>query len=204
MGFLIPLPSPTSCIAGVLRVPRGLPLIVLVALFVAVPADACFGDDRLRNRLATLLEGRTDLQGATVGVHVREAMTDGSLFARGASRPLLPASNMKLLTTGAALLVLGPDMRFDTDFRVRDGQVIVVGSGDPAFGDPSMLGREGVPESPDALLDELARAIVADGRGAGIETVIVDDRVFDRRGAHPSWPRDQLNLWYCAEVAGVN
>ncbi|MFT3685070.1 MAG: D-alanyl-D-alanine carboxypeptidase [Phycisphaerales bacterium] len=42
-----------------------------------------------------------------------------------------------------------------------------------------------------------------------ITEVIVDDRVFERDvtgGApvHNSWPREQLNLWYCAPVSGLN
>jgi D-alanyl-D-alanine carboxypeptidase/D-alanyl-D-alanine-endopeptidase (penicillin-binding protein 4) len=34
--------------------------------------------------------------------------------------------------------------------------------------------------------------------------VIVDDRVFDRQWLHPSWPKDQLEKWYCASVCGLN
>ena len=55
---------------------------------------------------------------------------------------LVPASNMKLLTTGLALLELGPDFRFETTLAysgtVRDGvlhgDLYIVGGADPSLG----------------------------------------------------------------------
>ena len=59
-----------------------------------------------------------------------------------ASRRMVPASNMKLITTGAALLTFGGDYtyktRFATDGEVQDsvliGNLYIVGGGDPMIG----------------------------------------------------------------------
>ena len=54
------------------------------------------------------------------------------LFAHNATRPYIPASTMKLLTTTAALSILGPERRFTTSVvSPRSGQLILVGGGDP-------------------------------------------------------------------------
>ncbi|HRP61858.1 MAG TPA: D-alanyl-D-alanine carboxypeptidase, partial [Phycisphaerales bacterium] len=81
----------------------------------------------------------TPLKNAVVGVSIRDADSRTSLVSVGASRPMIPASNMKLLTTGAAMHVLGADFHFTTRL-LRDGdRLIVIGDGDPAFGDPTLL-----------------------------------------------------------------
>lgn len=53
------------------------------------------------------------LQGASLGVCVRRL--DGTvLYERGADKPLMPASNMKLVTAATALRTWGEDFRFAT------------------------------------------------------------------------------------------
>src|SRR5882757_2113927 len=52
--------------------------------------------------------------GSQVGLEVRDAATGDVLYAHNAENRLLPASNAKLLTSTAAMDVLGPDYRFTT------------------------------------------------------------------------------------------
>ncbi len=154
-----------------------------------------------------LLIRTADLKGATVSVSVRDAHTGLDLVDIDATRPMIPASNMKLLTTGAALHVLGPQFAFSTRL-VRDGdRLIIIGDGDPAFGDPTLLAQMQLGETNgldvESFLDlwtEPVRAL----RMPRVREVVVDDRIFDREFIHDAWPRDQLNRGYCAEVAGLN
>ena len=54
------------------------------------------------------------------------------LFAHNATRPYIPASTMKLLTSTAALSILGPEHRFKTSVvSTKAGRIILVGGGDP-------------------------------------------------------------------------
>lgn len=183
------------------RLKRGLLALALVAL-VALPA-AAQADHRLRAKLADVVEDRIDLAEASLGVHVRDALTGESIYTIRGDVPLLPASNMKLLTTGAAALVLGPDMVFVTSLKRLGDDLVIVGSGDPALGDPALLAESDPPSNADDLLDLLAGAAVSRGLRR-VDEIIVDDRVFDRELIHPTWPKDQLNRWYCAEVSGLN
>lgn len=54
------------------------------------------------------------------------------LYAHNAEKFYVPASILKIITTGAALEFLGPNYRFKTDFLLtRDGDLWIVGYGDP-------------------------------------------------------------------------
>lgn len=173
------------------------------------------------------------IKDATISVSVRDAESDHELVAIDANRWMIPASNMKLLTSGAALLTLGPDFSFRTTLHLeRPGEVagqrpadrsaqvpldeaprlVLVADGDPAFADPDLLSKTSWTDSSGTrrvgmTADQLLGLWVDAVRAAGITTVqevVVDDRVFDREFFHPQWPEAQRNQRSFAEVAGLN
>ncbi|MCZ6597143.1 MAG: D-alanyl-D-alanine carboxypeptidase, partial [Planctomycetota bacterium] len=85
-----------------------------------------------------------------VAVHARilDPESGGTLAAIGSDRVMRPASNMKLVTTAAALVLLGADWSFTTDFEaggpIEDdalrGDLVVRAAGDP-LQDPDGKGR---------------------------------------------------------------
>jgi len=167
-------------------------LLVLVSLAPAQPLQDAV--ESLRNR--------TVLGTASFGAVAVDARDGRLLFAVDPKTPMIPASNQKLLTSGAALMVLGADFSFETRLAVVDNRLILRGSGDPALGDPAVLklgGDIGIED----LLSQMVQAVKLRGLER-VDEIVVDDRVFDRAYAHPSWPLDQLNTWYCAEIGGVN
>ncbi|MEZ6244325.1 MAG: D-alanyl-D-alanine carboxypeptidase/D-alanyl-D-alanine-endopeptidase [Phycisphaerales bacterium] len=155
-------------------------------------------DAKLRDLLSDI-----DLGGADVGVCVIDAATGDILASRNADKPLIPASNQKLLTSAAALITLGPDFVFQTDLLLDASTLVIKGSGDPALGDPAILSASEPPMTAGDLLESLAAA-VARAAPPTLDQIVVDDRVFDREWAHPSWPDKDLNRWYCAEIGGLN
>lgn len=177
-----------------------------VTIFALAAAASVALGGPLDGRVKALI-GRTDLGAATVAVHAIDIDSGAVLIDHNAESASIPASNMKLLTAGAALKVLGPGFVFRTEIRVDESvsppRLIIVGSGDPALGDPVLLEREDVGLSLDRLLDQVASTLKSQGIER-VSEIIVDDRVFDRDYIHPSWPADQLNRWYCAELGGVN
>jgi D-alanyl-D-alanine carboxypeptidase/D-alanyl-D-alanine-endopeptidase (penicillin-binding protein 4) len=180
----------------------GQPAFAAMAV-LAVTAGACAG---LPDEVQILIR-RAELGDATVAVSVRDAETGVPLVALDAGRTMIPASNMKLLTTGAALHVLGPEFDFRTRLLADGDRLVIAGAGDPGFGDPDLLeqfevgDQQGIDVA--AFLDLWVDAAVTAGLGE-ISEVVVDDRIFDRRFVHPTWPADQLNRRYCAEVCGFN
>ncbi len=139
-------------------------------------------------------------------VYIIDTETNATLASHNSSMQMIPASNQKLLTTGSALHVLGPSFHFETKL-VKDGNnVHILGDGDPTFGDMELHPNlEGMSER--AFLERELDAWASAIRDAGvtkIDTLFVNDSIFDRNFIHPTWPADQINNWYCAQVAGVN
>lgn len=160
----------------------------------------------LDTRIQTLVTN-SRVSTANVAVSAIDLDTGSEIASYNGRRSMIPASNMKILTSGAALLVLGDSFAFRTEFDVirgESGTVLVIrGAGDPALGDPAIFVDEEQTLTHDALFDAIASAL-KEREITVIDSVVVDDRVFDREWAHPSWPADQLNRWYCAEVGGLN
>lgn len=175
---------------------------LLGAMWIALGLASVAAAQPLQNRLEALFRD-AGIGGTKMGAIILDAESSSVLGEVNADDLYIPASNMKIVSSGAALRVLGPDFVFVTklNFDAAANRAVVVGSGDPAFGDPELLEQMGI--SAGELLDIWAAALRDAGFRKGGE-LIIDDRVFDREYVHPTWPQAQLNRWYCAEVAGVN
>lgn len=151
--------------------------------------------DAVRAAVAT-----SGLQASMVAISAIDMASGAPVASVEAGRLMVPASNMKVLTTGAALHVLGPGWSFRTRLVRAGDRLAVIGDGDPSLGDPDLAGN-GRPGA--ELADGWARAVRAAGIAKAAE-LVVDDRIFDREWTHPSWPEDQLDNSYCAQVSGLS
>lgn len=157
---------------------------------------------------ATAVVRAANLGHASVGLYAIDVQTGEVLIKLNPNDPLIPASNMKLLTTASALNELGPEFLFKTRLKLTDPDptngkpsLVLQGDGDPSLGDPTLLTQHGMD------VDQLIQQWVAVVQKTGIkefDQLIIDDRIFDREFVHAAWPEDQLNRWYCAQVAGIN
>jgi serine-type D-Ala-D-Ala carboxypeptidase/endopeptidase (penicillin-binding protein 4) len=186
------------------------PVLRTVGACLALAAAGLAQGQELTDRVRAILN-TSKLGPARVGVCVMDAESGAVLAAVDAAGSYSPASNMKLLTTGAALKVLGPDFTFRTEFILVGDRLVVKGSGDPAFADPDLLEQLQPKRSVADVLGVLAEAVAKaappappPATGVALAEIVVDDRVFDRETVHPSWPADQLNERYCAQVSGLN
>jgi serine-type D-Ala-D-Ala carboxypeptidase/endopeptidase (penicillin-binding protein 4) len=145
------------------------------------------------------------LHRATVGVEVIRISTSAAqskgIFGLHAATPLTPASNLKLATTSAALDRLGPDFKFRTMLLAHDGDLILVGDGDPTFGDLEYLKKAGWGIT--TVFENWAKQLKKLGIDR-IGSVIVDDSVFDQDFSHPRWPAGQYTARFEAGVGGIN
>jgi len=96
------------------------------------------GHGALAAQIDALLTDKS-LAGGRIGILVERARGGPSIYKRNADERLHPASNNKLVTTAAALSLLGPAHRWQTDLvteRYESGvasQLYLVGRGDPRF-----------------------------------------------------------------------
>lgn len=174
----------------------------LVAAAVAAVAIASSAIADVQRQVEQVIAS-TPLGGARVGVSLVDLQSGKTLAAVDAARPYVPASNMKLLTTGAALHVLGEDFVFRTELLADGDRLIIRGSGDPALADPDLLAATGSPLDSEGVLRALAEA-ARRLDATPVSELVVDDRVFDRQFVHEGWPTDQLDKHYCAGVSGFN
>lgn len=104
-----------------------------------------------------------------------------------------PASTLKLLTTSAALSVLGPDHRFSTSVvrAASPRRIVLVGGGDPLLVAATPVGRAAVDLYPQpASLQRLAVATATGLRADGVRQVRLayDDTRFTGPPVNPRWP----------------
>lgn len=127
---------------------------------------------------------------------------DGNvLYSRNPRSPMIPASNMKLISTAAAVHYLGMDYVFKTQVGLLGDQLVIIGGGDPLLADLPTDTRYG--RKPGWVMDAIADALTQQGVSV-VSDIIVDATFFDNNRVHSAWPADQLNQWYACEVSGLN
>ncbi|HUP52110.1 MAG TPA: D-alanyl-D-alanine carboxypeptidase/D-alanyl-D-alanine-endopeptidase [Longimicrobiales bacterium] len=167
-----------------------------------VAVHPAFAD--LQSSLATTFGGG-GWRAATWGVSVVSLDSGDTLFTIEPDAPLSPASNLKLLTTAAALEILGPEYRFRT-YLLADGDVVdgvlhgnlvLYGTGDPGISDRFSRRKDDVFHR---LIDEL--------EGLGIHTVtgdLVGDASFLSGPLRPAgWDARDLNDYFSAPVSALS
>jgi serine-type D-Ala-D-Ala carboxypeptidase/endopeptidase (penicillin-binding protein 4) len=189
------------------RAPRaavGLALALLLAAPESSWADP--SPSRLRKAIDAVVS-RREWSAAFWGIEVRSLRTGRALYARNAEKAFRPASNMKLLTTAAALDTFGPDARVRTTVETSGpldglgrilGDVYLVGRGDAG------LSARFAPGRPAAAFEAMADALVAagvrriEGRLVGHEGAFAGGR----RGS--GWTWEDLAWGYGAEVSALS
>jgi serine-type D-Ala-D-Ala carboxypeptidase/endopeptidase (penicillin-binding protein 4) len=124
--------------------------------------------------------------GSSYSGSVVEVGSGKVLYAHNATRSYIPASTMKLLTSTAALSILGPDHTFKTSVvSPKRGQIILVGGGDP------YLARKASSDYPKrATINGLARATASRLKHDKIARVSLgyDSSLFKGPAWNPRWP----------------
>jgi D-alanyl-D-alanine carboxypeptidase/D-alanyl-D-alanine-endopeptidase (penicillin-binding protein 4) len=187
----------------------------VLVLLAPCPVRAQAPADSLAETVRALTEA-PNLGGATCGVAALEEATGQPLVRLRADRPLVPASNAKLLTTAAAFDVLGPDFRYVTRLYAAgpiagttlEGPLVVRGSGDPTLGftDGDAINTS---VDPSGLFRRWAKGVRRRGITQVTGGVIGDDSVFaddvfgldEATGA--GWTYDDTPYGYAAEVSGL-
>ena len=180
------------------QTPRAANVAVSRPYATSAPANA-----RLAARIDSIL-ARPQLARAQWGIEVRDASTGRTLYARNASRHMIPASNLKLIVAAAAAHHLDPDYRFRTSLYaagpVRDGtlegDLVLYGRGDP------MISARFFP-SRTAVLEMMADSLLARGIRRISGGVVADESWMDREYVRPDWEADDLLWWYAAPVGAL-
>ncbi len=152
-------------------------------------------------------KGKLTGDGTQISVHVRSLVGSDTLASIQGERILRPASNLKVATSAAALLLLGSwgGGEYQTAFEgkgaisggVLHGDLVVHAGGDPLVRDGSLGATE-------SRLDEVAEALLAAGVRRIAGDIVLNEGDFLEPGIGPAWPSaDQHWNDYCARAAGL-
>jgi D-alanyl-D-alanine carboxypeptidase/D-alanyl-D-alanine-endopeptidase (penicillin-binding protein 4) len=163
-----------------IRARVALTMIVASTLAISVSASTRAAPPQLSQVLGKALAAR-DIDPRRTAALAVDLETGQVVFATNTDRSLLPASAEKLPVAFAALHVLGPEYRFRTDVvgrgvrsgRVWDGNLVLVGLGDPTLGLDDLSG--------------LARQVARLGIRRVEGRLLGDESHFDARRDGPGW-----------------
>lgn len=185
---------------------RILPIITVALLLSGWSATAAIPDTRAQARIEAL--GRKEpIRSSVWGILAVTAGGD-TVACVNHRQKMVPASNMKLLTTGLALRTLGVDFRFETALgytgSIQDstlvGDLYIVGGGDPTTGSGSDCS-----EPLDSIFSEWMNILTKAGIRRINGRIIGDQRFFGK--AEPEnrgWTYEDLGTYYGAGPCGLN
>jgi D-alanyl-D-alanine carboxypeptidase/D-alanyl-D-alanine-endopeptidase (penicillin-binding protein 4) len=176
-------------------------IFVIISMFLCVSLR---GQNPLQQSVDEIVTDPTFAQ-AIVGVCVMDA--GGNVLAgSNQEKMLVPASNMKLISTGTALHILGPEHTFETSLAhdgvieegVLKGNLFIIGGGDPTLGSKDSIA---VPlERTFAIWEKLLR-------NAGVSriegSIVGDGRYFEGPAEEPSWLWNDIGTYYGAGATGL-
>lgn len=180
-------------------------LLILFLLSGPALAQSAGGRRGLQATIEAMVKNFEVNHGGRVGVSTLVFKTGKVPYSYNGTKAMVPASNLKLVTTAVATDRLGPDYRFETRLYgpathtggVAAGDLVLKGGGDPCFYAP-YVGSSVEP------LQEFARAV----KNAGIKKItgnlILDDSDFDRKFISDTHLERYRLEAYAAPVGGLS
>lgn len=148
-----------------------------------------------------------DLKGASIGFCVMNAATSEVIGEYNSTQLLTPASTLKIVTTAAALDLLGPNYHYDTqiyyvgDFDkttgVLQGDLLIIGSGDPT------LQSDNFNRDNSRVTDKWAKALKAKGLKEIKGNIIGDASYFERK-IPSNWIWEDISNYFGAVPCGLS
>ena len=147
------------------------------------------------------LTSQVQFRNANWGVLIVNPRTGDTIYSKNAGKLFMPASNMKIITSAAALTLLGPDYTYKTTFladgpvrdSLLDGNLLVIGRGDPTISD----NMRGVATT---IMDALADSVRAHGIRQVTGSLARVGNAFPDSIHGYGWEWDDLGEYYAAGV----
>jgi len=161
--------------------------------------------NELRDQLDDLFND-ANFNSAFWGVMVKSLRTGEVIYKRNADKLFIPASDMKLFTSSAALLLLGSDYQYETKLFLNGeiqkgvllGDVVIQGSGDPT------ISRRFFSDSDTKIFEDWADTLKAKGVWVIYGDLLGDDSYFDNIGLGKGWSLDYESNWFSAPSGALS
>ncbi len=147
---------------------------------------------RLSHQIDEIIE-QPELKRSQWGILIQSLTTGETFYQLNEDKYFIPASNVKLLTSAAALLTLGKEFQIRTSFYATGSSpnlesLTVVGRGDPS------------------LTTEQLKSIVQQLKQSGvrqIDQLIINANYFNTDGINPTWEWDDIHYYYAPTLTSL-
>ena len=133
---------------------------------------------------------------AAIGLKIISLKNNQVIYEKNADQLFKPASNTKLFTAAAALEILGPDYRFETQLLTntisstpRIDNLYIKGGGDPTFKTANL----------EDMVIKLKNRGIREIRG----NIVIDASIFDYVPAAPGWNKNDGPIFDKSPVGGL-
>ena len=179
--------------------------IFIIVTFLISGLTVSYAQKTLQERAMNLISDPAFVN-ALVGIKAVTGSGD-TLVKVNSDKLLVPASNMKLVSTGNALVKLGADFRYRTDLAhdgvisdgILHGNLYIVGNGDPLIGS-----KDSIATPLESTFREWENIV----RKAGIRHIhghiIGDGRWLDGMIEEPTWQWNDIGTYYGTGLSGLN
>ena len=142
-------------------------------------------------------------------VYVRDVTAGETILAHNVHQPVIPASIQKLITTAAAVEILGSDHHYETLLQhdgsldrqgVLNGNLYITGSGDPSFGSSLMDDTLSLDHVFQKWTDLIKKLGVNEINGH----IIADERIFDFEMVPRRWLWEHIGNYFGAGTSGLS
>ena len=148
-----------------------------------------------------------DFKNASLGFTVIDVNTSKIISEYNSHLSLIPASTLKIITTSAALSILGPNYQFETKIAysgnfnkengILNGDIHIIGSGDPTFQSDFYFNDKLT------ITDKIAAAIKEKGIKEINGKIIGDAYVFERK-IPDSWIWSDISNYFGSTPCGLS
>ncbi len=184
-------------------------IVLLSILLFALSAHSHQGLARTVEEIVQAAQHKKASRSIAISCYAVNLTQEKIICAVRANKSVTPASTLKLLTTGAALEVLGPEYRFETNLQydgtidehgTLHGNVYIKGGGDPALGSRRFKQHYHDPY----FIDAWVKALKAQGIRKVTGAVVGDAQIYTDHPVPATWAIGDLGEHYGAMVSGLS
>lgn len=182
-------------------------LIVLMLTSFIADAQINSSLELLKQQIQKLKED-PKMAHASLAVHIYDLKNQAIVYKLNDQLALTPASCLKIVTTSAALGILGEDFRFETKLAytgsftngIVQGNLIIQGGGDPTLGAARVEGSLDYATLTDMWIRQLQEKGITKITG----DVIVDASYFEKQNTPDGWQWGDIGNYFGAAAHGFN
>jgi D-alanyl-D-alanine carboxypeptidase/D-alanyl-D-alanine-endopeptidase (penicillin-binding protein 4) len=153
------------------------------------------------------LEADPQMKHAMLSLYIVDSKTGKVVFDKNAQTGLAPASSLKVVTSVAAIELLGKDYRYRTEFgydgkiagNILKGNLIIKVSGDPTLG--SWRWDSSKAEN---ILQQLTATLHANNITGITGDLVIDDSKWETQATPRGWTWEDVGNYYGAGARGLN